>query len=46
MEKNMKNEMETGLYSGSQGLGFPEIMGPFLGQSPVPYFGKLLGGQG
>ena len=28
MEKNMENEMET---MGLQGLGFPNIRGPFLG---------------
>ena len=30
MEKTTENEMETGLYSGLQGLGFPRIRGTFL----------------
>ena len=30
MEKKMENEMETELYRGLQGFGFPKIRGAFL----------------
>ena len=35
MEKKMDNEMETGIYRGLQGLGFPKIRGPFLGVAMI-----------
>ena len=31
MEKKMENEMETGIYRGLKGLGFPKIRGTILG---------------
>ena len=31
MEKKMENEMETGIYRGLQGLGFPKIRGSIWG---------------